>query len=83
MEKLYSLKEAKHLLGVKTRTIQQWDRTRKLKIIRILGGRRRVPESEILRMQAEAPKRIKIHKCYFTIEFMSKPKIYCILEWEE
>jgi putative resolvase len=60
MEKLYSLKEAKQLLGVKTRTIQQWDRTGKLKIIRTLGGRRRVPESEILRMQGEAKKMGKL-----------------------
>lgn len=54
MEKLYSLKEAKQLLGVKTRTIQQWDRDGKLKVIRTLGGRRRIPESEILKLQGES-----------------------------
>lgn len=51
MEKLYSLKEAKQLLGVKTRTIQQWDRDGKLKVVRTLGGRRRIPESEIMKLQ--------------------------------
>ena len=59
MEKLYSLKEAKQLLGVKTRTIQQWDKAGKLKIIRTLGGRRRVPESEIMRIQGESPDKRK------------------------
>jgi len=54
MEKLYSLKEAKQLLGVKTRTIQQWDRDGKLKVIRTLGGRRRIPESEIMKLQGES-----------------------------
>lgn len=53
MEKLYSIKDAKQLLGVKTRTIQQWDREGKLKVIRTLGGRRRIPESEILKLQGE------------------------------
>jgi putative resolvase len=53
MEKLYSLKEAKQLLGVKTRTIQQWDRDGKLKVVRTLGGRRRIPESEIMKLQGE------------------------------
>jgi putative resolvase len=54
MEKLYSLKEAKQLLGVKTRTIQQWDRDGKLKVVRTLGGRRRIPESEIMKLQGES-----------------------------
>ena len=54
MEKLYSIKEAKQLLGVKTRTIQQWDRDGKLKVIRTLGGRRRIPESEIMKLQGES-----------------------------
>lgn len=53
MERLYTLKEAKKLLGVQTRAIQQWDRDGKLKVVRTLGGRRRIPESEILRIQGE------------------------------
>jgi putative resolvase len=53
MERLYTLKEAKKLLGVQTRAIQQWDRDGKIKVIRTLGGRRRIPESELLRIQGE------------------------------
>ncbi len=50
MEKLYTLKEAKKLLGVTTRTIQRWDRDGKIKVVRTVGGRRRIPESEIKRI---------------------------------
>jgi len=49
-ERLYTLKEAKRLLGVTTWTIQQWDRQGKIKCVRTVGGRRRVPESEIKRI---------------------------------
>ena len=48
MERLLSMKEAKELLGVQTIAIQEWDRQG---IIRTVGGRRRIPESEILRLQ--------------------------------
>jgi putative resolvase len=50
MEKLYTLKEAKKLLGVTTRTIQRWDKEGKIRVVRTLGGRRRIPESEIKRI---------------------------------
>ncbi|MBS7288671.1 MAG: recombinase family protein, partial [Candidatus Freyarchaeota archaeon] len=49
-ERLYTLKEAKKLLGVTTWTIQQWDRQGKIKCVRTIGGRRRIPESEIKRI---------------------------------
>jgi putative resolvase len=49
-ERLYALKEAKRLLGVTTWTIQQWDRRGKIKCVRTVGGRRRIPESEIKRI---------------------------------
>lgn len=51
MERLLTMKEATNLLGVKTRAIQEWDRQGKIKIVRTVGGRRRIPESEILRLQ--------------------------------
>ena len=51
MERLLLLKDAKSLLGVNTKTIQKWDREGKIRIIRTLGGRRRVPLSEIERLQ--------------------------------
>lgn len=50
MEKLYTLKEAKELLGVSTKTIQRWDREGKIRVVRTIGGRRRIPESEIKRI---------------------------------
>jgi putative resolvase len=50
MEKLYTLKEAKKLLGVTTRTIQRWDKEGKIRVVRTIGGRRRIPESEIKRI---------------------------------
>lgn len=49
-ERLYTIKEAKKLLGVTTWTIQQWDREGKIKCVRTVGGRRRIPESEIKRL---------------------------------
>jgi putative resolvase len=51
VENLLILKDAKSLLGVTTKTIQKWDKAGKIKIIRTLGGRRRVPLSEIERLQ--------------------------------
>jgi putative resolvase len=40
MEKLYTLKEAKKLLGVTTKTIQRWDREGRIRVVRTIGGRR-------------------------------------------
>jgi len=51
VENLLLLKAAKSLLGVTTKTIQKWDKEGKIKIIRTFGGRRRVPLSEIERLQ--------------------------------
>jgi putative resolvase len=52
-ERLYTLKEACLLLGLHPRTIQKWDKQGKVRVIRTLGGRRRIPESEIRRLQGE------------------------------
>ncbi|MEM1674822.1 MAG: IS607 family transposase [Candidatus Bathyarchaeia archaeon] len=60
MEKLYTLKEAKRLLGVTTRTIQRWDEEGKIRVVRTVGGRRRVPESEIKRILGLREERIVI-----------------------
>ena len=43
------MKEASKLLGVTVRTIQRWDKERKIRCVRTIGGKRRVPESEIKR----------------------------------
>ena len=53
MVKLLTLREAKEILRVCTKTIQRWDKEGKIKCIRTPGGRRRVPESEILRILGE------------------------------
>jgi len=50
MEKLYTMKEASEILGVHVRTLQKWDREGKIRCVRTVGGKRRVPESEIKRI---------------------------------
>jgi len=53
MQKLFTIKEAKKILGVCTKTIQRWDRAGKIRCVRTPGGRRRIPESEILRIRGK------------------------------
>jgi len=53
LERLYTLKEACLLLGLHPRTIQKWDKRGKIRVVRTIGGRRRIPESEIRRLQGE------------------------------
>jgi len=50
MERLYTMREASKLLGVHIRTIQKWDKAGKIRCVRTIGGKRRVPESEIKRI---------------------------------
>jgi len=50
MEKLYTMKEASQILGVHIRTLQKWDEEGKIHCVRTVGGKRRVPESEIKRI---------------------------------
>jgi len=59
MEKLYTLKEAKKLLGVTTKTIQRWDREGKIRVVRTIGGRR-IPESEIKRILGLKEERVVV-----------------------
>ncbi|MFP3318794.1 MAG: IS607 family transposase [Thermoplasmata archaeon] len=47
------LKETCLLLGLHPRTIQKWDKQGKIRIVSTPGGRRRIPESEIRRLQGE------------------------------
>ena len=44
------MREASRLLGVTVRTIQRWDKAGKIRCVRTVGGKRRVPESEIKRI---------------------------------
>ncbi|MCG7336492.1 IS607 family transposase [Sporosarcina sp. ACRSM] len=50
MDKLLTMKEACGILGVTTKTIQRWDASGKIAIIRTPGGRRRIPLSEVERL---------------------------------
>ena len=50
MERSYTLGEAAKILGVHPKTIQKWDREGKIRCIRTVGGKRRIPESEIKRI---------------------------------
>ena len=50
MERLYTMKEASKLLGVTVRTIQRWDREGRVRCVGTVGGKGRVPESEIKRI---------------------------------
>lgn len=47
MDKLLTMKEAKELLGVSTKTIQNWDKAGTINVVRTPGGRRRIPFNEI------------------------------------
>jgi len=44
------MKEASKLLGVHVKTIQRWDKQGEIRCVRTVGGKRRVPESEIKRI---------------------------------
>ncbi len=50
LEKHYTMKEASRILGVSVRRLQIWDKEGKIKRVRTLGGRRRIPESELKRL---------------------------------
>jgi len=50
MGKLYRIKEVAEILGVHPKTVQKWAREGKIKVVYTVGGRRRIPESEIMRL---------------------------------
>src|SRR6476620_10294444 len=55
MDKLLTMKEAKELLGVSTKTIQNWDKAGTINVVRTPGGRRRIPLSDVERIRGESP----------------------------
>jgi putative resolvase len=59
MDKLMTMKEAKELLGVSTKTIQNWDKAGIISVVRTPGGRRRIPLSEIERIRGDSSSRKK------------------------
>lgn len=61
MERIFPLNEAARLLGVSTSTIRFWEKQKKIRCLRTVGGRRRVSESEIKRLRGDVapPKEVK------------------------
>jgi len=49
-ERLLTLSEACERLCIHPNTIRKWDRQGKIRVVRTVGGRRRVPESEVERL---------------------------------
>lgn len=48
MKKEYiTLKKASEILGVTTQTLRNWHNNGKIKVIRTMGGHRRIPMTEI------------------------------------
>jgi putative resolvase len=49
-EKLLTLQETCRRLGIHPNTLRKWDKQGKIRVVRTIGGRRRVPESEVERL---------------------------------
>ena len=54
MDRLIPLERAAKRLGVHPDTVRHWDLTGKLRVVWTPGGKRRVPEGEILHLRGEA-----------------------------
>ncbi|MGP3667750.1 MAG: IS607 family transposase [Candidatus Bathyarchaeota archaeon] len=50
IEKLLTLSETCKRLGIHPNTLRKWDRQGKVRVVRTVGGRRRIPESEVERL---------------------------------
>ena len=53
MDRLRWMEEAAGLLGIHPQTLRAWDVQGKIRVVRTPGGKRRVPESEIRRLQGQ------------------------------
>jgi excisionase family DNA binding protein len=53
-EKLLTLQEACRRLGIHPNTLRKWDKQGKIRVVRTIGGRRRIPESEVERLMGFA-----------------------------
>lgn len=49
-DRLLTLSEACKMLGVHPNTLRKWDGQGKIRVVRTVGGRRRIPESEFERL---------------------------------
>jgi len=55
MERFLSVREACARLGIHPNTLRRWDKEGKIRVVRPVGGKRRVPESEISRILGSQP----------------------------
>lgn len=53
MDKLYTMRQASELVGLTVRYLQILDKRGKIECVRTPGGRRRIPESEIMRLRGK------------------------------
>ena len=53
MERLYRLSEVAKALGISVSTLRAWANQGKIKTVRTLGGQRRIPESELKRIEEQ------------------------------
>ncbi len=60
MDVLLRIGDAASRLGLHVATLQRWDRQGKIRIVRTLGGKRRVPLSEVHRLMGEQELRAPI-----------------------
>ena len=49
-ERLLTLQEACRRLGIHPNTLRKWDKQGKIMVVRTVGGRRTIPESELERL---------------------------------
>jgi len=50
-EKIYRLHEAAEILAVSVQTLRRWDNDKKIHCLRTMGNQRRIPQSELDRIQ--------------------------------
>lgn len=60
MDQLLRIGEAASKLGLTVTTLQRWDRRGKIRVVRTLGGMRRIPLSEVHRLMGEQEVRVPV-----------------------
>jgi excisionase family DNA binding protein len=53
MDKLYTMRQASELVGLTVRYLQILDKRGKIECVRTPGGKRRIPESEVMRLRGK------------------------------
>ena len=57
---LLRIGDAASRLGLTVTTLQRWDRQGKIRVVRTLGGMRRIPLSEVHRLMGEQERRLPV-----------------------